>query len=119
MRIQDLIESSRRRDEAATKGPWDTLGEEGEVHAVNLSDNGGDPFHVVENARAEDAEFISASRTSEPLFREIAAVAVEALGNITEDLGELDEGTVSALQGAARQTLSKIQSLIDEAEKKK
>jgi hypothetical protein len=113
MKIQDLIESSRRRDEAATKGPW-----------VNAYPNACQltpmPDHVWsmkkeligKDLETNDAEFISASRTSEPLFREIAAVAVEAIH--CEDCYP-----TPCNQCEACEALSKIQSLIDEAEKTK
>lgn len=52
------------RASKATNGPWDTLCEHGEVHAITFIDSGGDPFHIVENLkRHDDAEFIAHSRT--------------------------------------------------------
>ena len=104
MRIQDLIESSRRRDEAATKGPWQALPYQIRAGEKLVAEAGMDSNKMT-------FEFISASRTSEPLFREIAAVAVEAIH--CEDCYP-----TPCNQCEACEALSKIQSLIDEAEKK-
>lgn len=82
MNLSDLIESSRRRDEAAP-GRWHVAGSTVPVYAICY----------------------------EPLFREIAAVAVEAIH--CEDCYP-----TPCNQCEACEALSKIQSLIDEAEKK-
>ena len=110
-KIQDLIESSRRRDEAATKGPWEARIRKGVLNAAGKQMWHADSAPEFEGKAKRKAEFISASRTTEPLFREIAAVAVEAIH--CEDCYPTPCNRCEACEA-----LSKIQSLIDEAEKK-
>lgn len=111
--LSKLIESSRRRDEAATKGPWEARIRKGVLNAAGKQMWHADSAPEFEGKAKRNAEFISASRTSEPLFREIAAVAVEALkcNETFHRLGGIDDCEPC-------KALSKIQSLIDEAEKK-
>jgi len=67
-------------EKAATPGPWDMLGETGEVHAIEFVDGCGDPLHVVEHKiKEENAELICEARNALP--RLVAALR-EALGII-------------------------------------
>lgn len=73
----DTIERLRELEKKATPGPWSTLDEEGEVHAETLQDAGGDPFHVIEATKPDDAEFICASRNLLPGLLAMLDEAVE------------------------------------------
>lgn len=108
MTIQDLIESSRRRDEAARTYYPSPAAEA--IGRYDIRDALTGQL-VAECLTKEIRDSICASRITEPLFREIAAVAVEAIH--CEDCYP-----TPCNQCEACEALSKIQSLIDEAEKK-
>ncbi len=78
--IHQLIEASREREKDVTKGPWGVFGDGTHVGTI------GDRNYIVSSIARfglspakNNASFIAHARTTEPLFREVAAVALEAL----------------------------------------
>lgn len=68
------------RADKATEGPWSTLEEENEVHAIKFVDNGGDPLHIAQWINEpENAEFIAYARTDVPELAKRLKRALEAL----------------------------------------
>ncbi len=66
--MQDAVKSYAdiclERASKATEGPWSTLQEEHEVHAISFTDAAGDPLHIAQwIPQVENAEFIAHSRT--------------------------------------------------------
>lgn len=112
-KLSDLIESSRRRDEAARTYYPSPAAEA--IGRYDIRDALTGQL-VAECLTKEIRDSICASRTTEPLFREIAAVAVEA---IEKSVARSDDYGDSHCSAPIREALSKIQSLIDEAEKTK
>lgn len=55
------------RAKKATEGPWSTLEEGDEVHAISFVEACGDPLHIALSTHTEyDADFISHARTDVP-----------------------------------------------------
>lgn len=46
--MKSYLDQILERASRATPGPWSTLEEQNEIHAISLIDKGGDPFHVAE-----------------------------------------------------------------------
>jgi hypothetical protein len=83
-KVSELISKMRKLRSEATQGEWSSLGEEGEIHAIEFTDQGGDPLHLIDGevTKLEDAEFICAAANHTETLLKIIEVQDKTLKEI-------------------------------------